>query len=682
MAGLTSLTSFLTSLNVLVSSVVAIIAFSLLAYTLTYNFRNTVARRYAVVLLCVMVVYSCDVALDRVVTPESAGRWLRMQWLGIAGLPAADYLFSLAVLATTNYRIGRRRWIAWATIIISTASAIDALAGQWIVGDVRYAPPLSYLEAGPLFWLFTVYFSVAGLLALGNIWKARERCLTYTSRQRMTYLLLGFVAPGIGVFPYLIAVSRMAPDADSSIAVLLLSLLGNIAVGFMLLLVGYTVAYFGVLTPDRVVRYRLLRFFMRGPVVAILVIAAILVVPKVERILGLPRDVVLFGVITGVIIFSQLFLSVTKTAVDRLIYREDREEIAWLRELDRRLLATTDLRQLLENNLVALCELLRVPSGFVAAAVGPDLMLEAVVGPEDTRRRVLDVGDWSDALSRSLRGGTPNTPYSHKGFWIWPLADTIVDAEDEQTRVFGILGVAARTDTPLLSAEERQLLDTLVVRVTRALADRKLQQSVLGSLRYLIPDIEEVQQLRGVVPYAAPDSLREPSATLMDPSPIHNPEFEAWVKDALSHYWGGPKLTRSPLIRLRVVSELLSDAEDDPTKALRLVLGQAIERLRPEGKQNFTAPEWLLYNILEMRFIQGRKVREIADRLAMSESDLYRKQRVAIGQLARVLTEMEQENGVALEPTMTGAAEQAVQGLLPSSSAEVGGGGNGRKRTN
>jgi hypothetical protein len=93
-----------------------------------------------------------------------------------------------------------------------------------------------------------------------------------------------------------------------------------------------------------------------------------------------------------------------------------------------------------------------------------------------------------------------------------------------------------------------------------------------------------------------------------------------------------------------VVSETLDHADDDPTRALRLVLGQALERLRPEGKQNFTAPEWLLYNILEMRFVQGRKVREIADRLAISESDLYRKQRVAIGQLARVLSEMEQSN--------------------------------------
>ncbi len=75
------------------------------------------------------------------------------------------------------------------------------------------------------------------------------------------------------------------------------------------------------------------------------------------------------------------------------------------------------------------------------------------------------------------------------------------------------------------------------------------------------------------------------------------------------------------------------------------MLHDAIERMKPDGKQNLSRPEWLLYNILQMRFIQGRKVREIADRLAMSESDLFRKQRVAIGQVARVLSEMEQDKG-------------------------------------
>ena len=52
-------------------------------------------------------------------------------------------------------------------------------------------------------------------------------------------------------------------------------------------------------------------------------------------------------------------------------------------------------------------------------------------------------------------------------------------------------------------------------------------------------------------------------------------------------------------------------------------------------------PEWILYNILEMKFLEGRKVKEIAKRLAVSEADLYRKQRIAIETLANTIIEME-----------------------------------------
>ena len=259
---------------------------------------------------------------------------------------------------------------------------------------------------------------------------------------------------------------------------------------------------------------------------------------------------------------------------------------------------------------------------------------------------MLAVTDWTDFLDRSLESLPAGQPTTHCDFWVWPLVNGA--GEDDSAHVLGILGVHARTAAPLFTQVERGILETLLARIAVALADRRLQQSMLASLRYFMPNIERVQLMRNVVPYATINSEREPVAALLDPSPVYNPEFEAWVKDALSHYWGGPKLTQSPLMRLRLVSDKLSHADDDPTKALRLVLGQAIDRLRPEGKQNFTAPEWLLYNILEMRFIQGRKVREIADRLAMSESDLYRKQRVAIGHLARVLSEMELENGAEL----------------------------------
>jgi hypothetical protein len=44
-----------------------------------------------------------------------------------------------------------------------------------------------------------------------------------------------------------------------------------------------------------------------------------------------------------------------------------------------------------------------------------------------------------------------------------------------------------------------------------------------------------------------------------------------------------------------------------------------------------------------MKFLEGRKVREIAMRLALSEADLYRKQRVAIEAVANAIIEMEQQ---------------------------------------
>lgn len=672
-----SLIDFLTFLNVLLSSTVVILSFSLLAYTLTYNFTHPVAQRFALLLGCVMITYAADVALNRVISPQSAARWLRFQWLGIALLPWAYYIFSNAVLRTTNFRTGRRRRnITVVMAALSALSALSALFGQQLVGQVNYEPPISYLEAGPYFWFFAVFLGLAVLLSLHNVIKARSRCLTDSSRKRMTYLLLGFIAPGVGIFPYLIALGRHTIGASFTAPIFLLSITGNAGVAALLVLMSYTVAYFGVYTPDRVVRYRLIRFFTRGPIVAIMAILAIQTIPTVERILGLPRDIVLFSVITGVIVLSQLFLSVTKTLVDRAVYREDRSEIAWLRELDRRLLTTSDLRQFLENHLTGLCELLRVPAGFVAAAVGPDLLLEAVVGPDGTRQRVLDVNDWTDALTQALRQQQraedaqeinelqKYLPIHHAGFWLWPLVN--VSPSEEKETVLGVLGVQARTETPLLTQDELSVLQQLLDSIALALMDRKLQKQVFVALQRIIPGIDRIQKMRGFVPYAA-ENPEIPPAELLEPSPIHNPEFEAWVKDALSHYWGGPKLTRSPLIQLRVVGRAIEQADGNPTKALRLVLGKAIENLRPNGKQDLSTPEWLLYNILEMRFIQGRKVREIAERLAISESDLYRKQRVAIGQVARVLTEMEQNSDeelkrlIAESDTPTNGTREEVQ---------------------
>jgi len=66
-----------------------------------------------------------------------------------------------------------------------------------------------------------------------------------------------------------------------------------------------------------------------------------------------------------------------------------------------------------------------------------------------------------------------------------------------------------------------------------------------------------------------------------------------------------------------------------------------VESLRPADERDQMASEWILYNILRLRFLQGKRVKEIVQDLAMSESDFYRKERAAVREVARVLATME-----------------------------------------
>src|SRR5206468_503605 len=106
-----------------------------------------------------------------------------------------------------------------------------------------------------------------------------------------------------------------------------------------------------------------------------------------------------------------------------------------------------------------------------------------------------------------------------------------------------------------------------------------------------------------------------------------------------------PRLTDKRLLQLKVVTHALGENEGNPARAVRAVLTRAIDRLKPEGQRSMTMTEWVLYNILEMRFVQGRKVLDVARRLSMSEADLYRKQKYAISEVARIIAEMEQQDG-------------------------------------
>ncbi len=622
--------------NLLLSATVAILAFSLLAYVVAYNVRNRVGRAFAILLGCVMIVYTGDVLLY-LVAPEQTELWLRLQWLGIPFVPAAYFDLSDALLQTTNAVSRRRTRLVMISYTFSAVIAFLALFTELIVQSATAGQSnLYYLDPGRLFPVFVVYFFLASGYGLYNTYRVRQRCLTPASRRRMTYLVVSFLAPGMGVFPYLVLAGFTVDPRRAFVSIL--TLIGNIGVAVMLIVMTYSVAYYGVLSPDRVVKRSLVVFLIRGPLLGILVVGAILTVPKVESILGLPRESVVLLTVVALIVLLQLLIELVKPTVDRLIYSSDQEELMAIRELDRRLLTSSDLRQFLENVLVAMCEYLRVPGGFVAVQAGEDLLVEAACGPAELINEFRGYPGWQGVLEQATErdrshGAGENVQYN--GYWVWTLRTS------GRENALGLLGVAARLGQAGPALAEREVVEELVQRAETALEDRLLQQGVFMAVMEIMPQIERVQRWRSVVPYPGTSPLEQPAET---DSIVYELEFTKWVKDALSHYWGGPKLTDSPLLRLKVVNKA-AEEEGSPTKGLRAVLAQAIEGLRPEGQRQMTASEWLLYNILDLKFIQGKRVREIADRLAMSESDLYRKQRVAIEQVAQKIMELEAGNG-------------------------------------
>ena len=214
--------------------------------------------------------------------------------------------------------------------------------------------------------------------------------------------------------------------------------------------------------------------------------------------------------------------------------------------------------------------------------------------------------------------------------WLVPL----FEMNGNHHQLLGLLGIERKENLP--DEEQLDAINKLAQRAALALEDRYRQQQVFSSIEALAPQMNMIQRLRAASRYDGTEMLTDLEG------PLEQGTFAKWVKDALSHYWGGPKLTKSPLLELQVVRQAAKMNNDAPTNALRTILKKGIEHVKPNGERHFTA-EWILYNILEMKFMEGRKVREIALRLAMSEADLYRKQRVAIEAVANAIVEMEKK---------------------------------------
>ncbi len=623
--------SGLRTLNDLLTAGIAITAFSLLLYALSFNLRDRVTRSFALILLCVVVVFVAEAIGSVSSTPERLQFWLRLQWLGIIFLPAAYLHFSDAILATTGRPSrGRRRQavrlVYGLSILFLIALPLGLLVGP-LVDNVQPAP---HLERTWLTWIFTAFYAAVMTIAWINLFRAHQRTVASTSRRRMTYLLIGSLAPALGSYPYLLFGSGIG--AASPLFFWLLVVLSNLLVSAFLVLMAYSVAFFGVPWPDRVVKRRLFKWLMRGPITASTVLAVTTIIRRVGDAYGLTFTTPMVPVaMAGTLLVMEHLITLVAPIWERwLFHGGDMADTAFLQSLEERLLTHSDLRQFLEAILAAVVDRLQSRQAFIAA-LGPGGVDTLVVIGGDN---VLKSEDLSENLLQIVaQNGIGRELFTWGDYWLAPLFTP--EEEDAPAAMLGLLGVQ-QNPAHALDPEQVEALTILSDRAALALRDRLRQQQVFLSLEALTPQVDLIQRLRAASRYDGTEVLTTPDI------PLEEKKLSQWVKDALTHYWGGPKLTESPLMGLLVVRQALKRHEGNPTNALRAILKEAIEQTRPEGERRFTA-EWILYNILEMKFMEGRKVREIARRLAMSEADLYRKQRVAIEAVVSTIMEMERE---------------------------------------
>lgn len=636
------MTGLLLQINDVLVAAVLIVSFSLLVYVALHNWRSDVARALCNLLMSAMIVYGGDVLIGRADQPYTIQFLLRAQWLGIALVPAAYLHLRMALLKFSHPPDQRehRRWPIWGGYIGSVTFFLLVLHTDLVVRGGITSDIVVQFNAGPLFWLYVLLFAGSIWTTLHTIMHAQRHALTPTLRRRLNYLRATFFAPGLGVFPYLVIAGGNLPLSND--VTLLLASLVNVAVVVMITVMAYSIGFQGVPMPDRLIKQDFVRWCLYGPTVGVTIILCIQIVPWLDNLLGLPSDTLITFVVMMMTALMPIFVTKVRPYLDALVYMQDQEEIDYLRKLPRSIFTGTDLRQLLENTLIAVCGALNVETGLVIGTSKESYSVKAWCGSRRDVRKFVEEHPLNELMARLEQTpavGDPATAQkgfvSCNGFCLLPLRSP--------DGVFvGALGVAAHTgmldQQGAMTTESHHLIDVLSHHMELAMTTVQMQQRIFENLRGLDPEMQSLQQLTTQLEQATPDSL----ASIGSESEVAlHPQFQQLVKDALSHYWGGPKLSDSPLLGLRTVRRAIKEQGGSPTRALQTVLRQAITNLRPDEQLDPSAQEWLLYNILELRFLQGKRIRDVASHLAMSESDFYRKQRIAVEQVARQLALME-----------------------------------------
>ena len=144
--------------------------------------------------------------------------------------------------------------------------------------------------------------------------------------------------------------------------------------------------------------------------------------------------------------------------------------------------------------------------------------------------------------------------------------------------------------------------------------------------------------------------------------------FCLYVRDALGHLNDPGHLRTNPLSELLYVS---GSTDGSPAIALRRVLQEAIEALRPSSSVPSSNPAWLSYDILERHYLRDQSPVSICGTLGLSRTSFYRQERQATEAVACFLWDAYRQKRAATVPMFAAPPSGDESPIAPADQGEA-----------
>lgn len=536
-------------------------------------------------------------------------------------IPAPAFWFHLTVLfLPPKVSKWQHYLVAAAYLVAAFLLIVGGATNQLLPGVTEASRELaSSRQAGALYPYFVGFTLITLAFALGNLTYDWLRTPGEPAASRQSATLWAATLLGSAGATYLaISIWQSLPIP---------TLPGEFSLGVGVSLLGYAVARYDALIEGRVMRADF-AYSLLGTVVVttfFLIFTSALYLHY-----HLPFAVIIL--VTVLAISSHSLYDGIRSFLDRLFYGRRYQALrANLRLLAQEAGAYRELPDQLQAILAALCRSLGASKGLIAIKEGESLRVEAAI-PLKLRGRTFkplpaeEVIPLPSQMADDLLGMALLVPL-HRG------------GEEVGALLLGERGTGA------YSPEELDMLDDLSLQISAIIQERRLQEEDIQQIEALVSHFRDRERelqrrLQALV------ARREPAEVLEG---VTEKEFVALAEDGLRRLFDYSYLGEHKLAHLSMVERQLQSRETpithlDRGKALKELLLQALDKLRPPGSQ--PAPptlEWYPFLVLHDAYVLGEPNREIMSKLYMSQGTFNRTRRRAIRALAKALLEMERE---------------------------------------